>query len=93
MKLIETRIIDTAKVRAMCIKNDYYTNGTVEEYNRMFNKCDLNFGILEIAQDIMEHCDKEKFLYAYGGTEAEFLEAICYNIINDCCYTCVEIEQ
>lgn len=93
MKLIETRRIDTAKVRAMCIRNDYYTNGTNAEYEKMFQKCELNFDILEIAQDIMEHCNKEKFLNTYGCTETEFLENICYNIVNDCCYTCVEIKQ
>lgn len=93
MKLVETRRIDISKVRSMCIEYGYYTCGDVIEYEKMFQKCGLAFPILEIAQDIMEHSNVDKFLQMYGNDEKDFLECICYNLINDCCYTCVEIED
>lgn len=91
MKLIETRRIETGKVRQMCIREDYYTQGTVDEYCKMFQKCELDFPILEIAIDIFEHSDKEKLLHY--NSEKEILENICYGLINDCTYTCVDIEE
>lgn len=93
MKLVETRRIDTDRVRQMCIENDYYTMGTNEEYSRMFKKCDLGYNILDIAKDIFEHSNKEKLMYQSGSDEREVLENICYGLINDCCYTCVDIEE
>lgn len=93
MKLVETRRIDISKVRAMCIEHDYYTNGDVYAYENMFHKCELGYSILEIAKDIMDHSNVKKFLHSYGCDEKDFLECICYNLINDCCYTCVDIEE
>lgn len=93
MKLIETRRIDTSKVRAMCIREDLYSCGTVEDYCKMFEKCDLGFRIIEIAQDIFEHSDKERLIERSGNTLKDVLENICYGLINDCCYTCVDIPE
>lgn len=93
MVLIETRRIDTKKVREMCIRENLYTCGTVEEYCQMFQKCDLGFRIIEIAQDILEHSNKERLINQSGNTKKEVLENICYSLINDCCYTCVDIPE
>lgn len=93
MKLVETRKIETGKVRAMCIKNDYYTYGTNEEYSKMFEMCNMNCDILEIATDILKHSYKIGFFEQKGYTEKEVLENICYQLINDCSYTCVEIKD
>ena len=92
MKLIETRRIDTGRVRSMCINNDYYTRGTCKEYDNMFKMC-ANCSVLTIAKDILEHSDKEKLKYTYGCSETEVLENICFGLINDCSYTCVEIKE
>lgn len=93
MYLQETRRIDTDKVRALCIRNNYYTNGTNEDYSKMFQKCGLNFGILAIASDIFEHSNKERLMQESGCSKKEVLENICFELINDCCYTCVSIEE
>lgn len=93
MYLSEARIIDTEKVRAMCIRNNYYTSGTNEDYQKMFQKCGLNFGVLAIASDIFEHSDKEKLVQESGCSKKEVLENICFELINDCSYTCVSIEE
>lgn len=93
MFIREIRHIDTSKVRAMCISHDYYTQGTIEEYNKMFQKCELGYGILAIASDILDHSNKDRFMKMYGCTEREVLESICYNLVNDCTWTEISLED
>lgn len=93
MHLQETRRIDTDKVRAMCIRNNYYTNGTNEDYNKMFQMCGLNFGVLAIASDIFEHSNKERLMQESGCGKKDILENICFELINDCSFTYVSIEE
>lgn len=66
MKYTETRILDSTKLRQICIENDWYTRGTNEEYANLFSKlhdeagCPENMTtekLAEIAQDIMEHSE------------------------------------
>ncbi len=92
MKLVETRIIDTGKVRNMCIENDYYTRGTNEQYCNMFSKCALSFSVMEIAVDIFQHSNMIRLEEIHGSIK-EALENICYQIINDCSYTLVDVEM
>ena len=91
MELIEKRKIDTNQVRAMCIQNDYYSRGTNAEYSRMFQMCESDQEVLAIAADIFEHSDTDKLVSRYGGKK-EALENICYCILNDCSYICVDIK-
>lgn len=93
MYLQETRKIDVGKVRAMCIRNDYYTCGTNEDYDKMFQKCRSNCDVLLIASDILEHSNKERLMNQSGCSEKEVLENICFGLINNCSYTCVEIKD
>lgn len=93
MKLVEQRRIDTSKVRAMCIRENLYTCGTVDDYCKMFQKCELGFNILEIALDIFDHSNKERLITQSGNTQKDVLENICYGLINDCCYTVVDIPE
>lgn len=92
MKLVETRKIETGKVRVMCIRNNYYTCGTNEEYDKMFQTCESG-DVLAIASDILEHSNKERLIHQSGCSEREVLENICFGLINDCSYTCVEIKD
>lgn len=66
MKYIETRVMDSSKLRSLCIKRNWYTRGTNEEYGRLFDLlydeygCPVNLTtekLAEIAEDIMEHSD------------------------------------
>lgn len=66
MKFTETRILDSSKLRSVCIKNDWYTCGTNEEYGRLFARlhdadgCPANMTtekLAEIATDIWEHSE------------------------------------
>lgn len=86
MKLKEVRAIDCEKVRSMCIRLDLYDCGTNEDYsNLLFSLCsnehEMNTSqILKIAEDILIHSDSEIEL-----------TSIMFNLINDCCYTFVEV--
>ena len=62
----ETRTMSHSKLRALCIKNNWYTRGTNREYNALFDKLSDCCGypenlttekLVEIAVDIWEHSD------------------------------------
>lgn len=98
MKLITKRIITAQAVRSLCIKQNYYTHGTTEEFGDMLDfvdgvELDDESLILEIASDIFNHSDIDAWMYEYGCDKTELLESICYNLINDCTYTTVKIEK
>lgn len=64
MKYTEHRHLDPETLRALCIRNKWYTRGTNEEYSALFDRLYDEDGLLEhltteklaeIAQDIMDH--------------------------------------
>lgn len=61
-KIVETRKIFWNDLRNLCIRNNWYTCGTVKEYQKMLNICDKDNittnDIVKIAQDIMDHSSK-----------------------------------
>lgn len=66
MKFTETRTMSPSKLRSICIKNQWFTRGTNEEYSRLFDRledccgCPENLTtekLVEIAEDIWEHSD------------------------------------
>ena len=61
-KYTETRTISMTALRNLCIKNDWYTSGTSEEYDKLLvsaaNLVNVTTEDLEwIAKDIMAHSD------------------------------------
>lgn len=92
----EVRRIQIDRVRNMCIRNDYYTSGTCEEYGAMFEMCKVENPTTDdferIARDIFNHSDKEKLLERVGMQSRSFIrECIMFELINDC--TIVHIED
>lgn len=75
------------KVRKTCIANNWYTNGTIKDYdNLLINMCDWDINhteksIREIATDIYYH--SSNFDNSY--TADEHIDNISYYILNDCC--------
>lgn len=64
MKYIETRHLFTDKLRALCIRCNWYTRGTNADYSALMDSLMDEFGypveittdkLVEIATDIMEH--------------------------------------
>lgn len=67
-KYKEFRVCYYDDLRALCIRNNYYTRGTCEEYENLFARlkngaCNLRNltteALAEIATDIKEHSDTE----------------------------------
>ena len=75
----ETRTINSVKVRAVCVINNWYTAGDCEEYDNMFNfirnlHTATTDDIKTIATDIKEHSD----------TECDIVD-IMFVLANECC--------
>lgn len=64
----EIRKISADDLRNLCVRRDWYTGGSCEEYdNLLFNLADSKENIstddiVEIAQDIIEHSDTDQEL-------------------------------
>lgn len=76
-KIIETRKIFWNDLRNLCIRNNWYTCGTVQEYQKMLNMCKKDNittnDIVTIAQDIMDHSNKEE-------NEERELTSYCFEV-------------
>lgn len=89
----EIRRIEADKVRSLCIKNDYYTKGTCEEYAAMFDLCRTvnpstnDFEV--IATDIMEHSNVQDWCERSGMPPKGMIECIMFELINDCTITSI----
>ena len=60
-KIIEHRCMQVCRLRSYCIKHDYFTRGTNEEYEAMFNLIrgwDVSLDTLvQVAYAIYDHSD------------------------------------
>ena len=63
-KIIEHRCMQVCRLRSYCIKHDYFTRGTNEEYEAMFNMIrggrgwDVSLATLvQVAYAIYDHSD------------------------------------
>ena len=88
-KYKETRILDSTKLRSICIKHDWYTRGTCEEYANLFAHLHDDFGnnlnmttekLAEIAADIMDHSDIQDYTITSVMYE---LAANCYSYFDE----------
>ena len=88
-KYTETRVLDMYKLRSLCIEHDWYTCGTNEEYDALFDRLYDEIGCLvnmtteklaEIADDIMEHSRISD--YTITSVMAEMARA-CYTYFEE----------
>lgn len=96
MTVKEIKRIDTSKLRSMCIKNNWYTAGTNEDYSNMFKMCEKDNittnQLFKIAKDIYEHTNVDR---AEQGCSSEYsnnesiLNMMIY--VNDCSYVFYEM--
>ena len=90
-----TRKTNAGKVRSICIKNNWYTRGTNEQYENLLVNI-VGWGdtvatdelLTKVAQDIMEHSDMR--YDKYNCTEEEMLVAVVFELANYACTTYVE---
>ena len=85
--IVEAVRICTDDVRNTCIKENWYTRGDNEAYNRMFKMCRNPYSVqllYSIAKDIYEHSDKE-YWEGYSDNDDECIMQVMWTIRNDCC--------
>ena len=98
MKIKETKKIDSDKLRNMCIKNNWYTAGSTEDYSKMFEMCKKDnistSQLYKIAKDIYEHTNVDRAEQGcsreYSDTE-NILNMMIY--VNDCTYVYYKISE
>ena len=96
MKKMSTKMMmDMSDLRNVCIRNDWYTRGTNDEYARLLTMVKdskvTDSKLMKIAMDIYEHSDMERYERDYS--ENEILENIVHILINDGCTVTVTIED
>ena len=90
MTQLNIRVItDSSRIRGLCIKERWYTDGTIAAYNNLLEYVDENKILDEesldfIAWDIYNH--STNFDYSYTGKENT--ENIKFIILNDACSIC-----
>ena len=86
----EVRTLHHSDLRALCIKENWYTGGTNEEYDNLFKMTEkeniTTDDIVEIATDIVEHSETalEKFKQDSGLELSDFYTHIMYLIAETC---------
>lgn len=96
MKIKEMKRININEVRSICIHNDWYTCGTIAEYDKMFEMCKAFKGttkeLYAIAKDIVEKSDMSRY-YKSGLTNNEVIENVMCFIANDATEISYEIVE
>lgn len=94
MKLKETRRMDAGNIRNICIKMDWYTRGTCNEYNKMFENAEAREAtpeaIYETAKDIFNHSDMDYYRNS-GYSDDEIIQNVMCYLVNDATYSSIEI--
>lgn len=78
----EVRILHSDNLRRLCIKQNWYTKGDNEEYQKLLDFADslsnvTTDDIIKIAKDIIEHTAIKKY-------EVIPLEYVCFELIRTC---------
>lgn len=87
-----TRIIDATKVRNICIKYNFYTCGTSDEYDHLLiDLCGhgrevTDDGLESIARDIVAHSERKVFEDMTEDTrKASCIKVVTSILNNECC--------
>lgn len=84
----------SAKVRQLCIDENYYTRGDNKDYKHMlFTLCKGKTlrAVEKVAEDIIKHSDVAELKIRYSGHDInDIKKIIMMDIINECAYVSVE---
>lgn len=83
----ERRTISADKIIGICIRQEWYTMGTNEDYEQMLSTASSKENlttddIVEIATDILEHSDSERIMSCYGMDYDDVLQSVMFEIAN-----------
>ena len=74
-------------VRHVCIKNNWYTHGTCQQYENMLNMVEgyypSDVRIFCVAEDIFEHSNQDYWVRDGRLTKEEAIESIMFVLAND----------
>ena len=95
MKINTTMYLKYDAIRQLCIRNKYCTCATNEEYEPIIHES-LDEELtperaLNIARRIYDLSNIQKLQERYGETKDEILVDICWEILNECARTQVEL--
>lgn len=89
----EIRRLDSTDLRALCIREDWYTGGTNEEYYNLMQMTEreniTTDDIVEIATDIIEHSERAKQAFERASGGEDFYLHVMY-LVAEACYTFFE---
>lgn len=88
------RTWNTSTVISYCIKFDRYTRGTNTEYTQLLDyvsnhRHPLDIDLLLVASNIVNHSNMDR----YGQTHEENVQAVLFDLLNDCVTYDAEIEE
>ena len=87
MKITETRTIRWETLRNLCIKKNWYTMGSNDEYGEMLDFASSHEmtteNLVRVASDIIEHSDEKCFEDCeYNGTTA--IQYVLFELAEAC---------
>lgn len=98
MTIKEIKRMDDDKLRSMCVKSNWYTAGTNEDYINMFKMCKKDNittnQLFKIAKDIYEHTDVDRAEQGCSNDCSDMdniLNMMLY--VNDCTYVFYEVVE
>lgn len=88
----EIRRLSSTDLRSLCIRENWYTGGTVDEYSKLLSMTKreniTTDDIVEMATDIIGHSDAavEKYMN-FGGLDFDEVYAHVMFLIAEICYS------
>lgn len=95
MRIEIKRTIDSSQLHFLCVRNEWYSKGTNEDYGELFSKVFnlenvSDMDIYNIAKDILDHNNKDDYIKESGLNEKQLIQSIMYEV-NTICNTFFEI--
>ena len=99
MKIKEIRELDICELRTCCIKHEYFTMGTNDEYSAMFDfaknmDCSNTAELYELCEMIYNHSDKDgaSGMISSDCSKDDNILGLMWQINKDCIKVHYEIE-
>ena len=71
------------ELRNLCVRKDWFTCGSIADYDAMFNKLNNDMSdeeIVDVCKDIFDYSDVEKTAREYGVAYEEVFDNIVYEV-------------